>query len=94
MGFKKKRGIKLDYYQQGYIYFVCANYKRLPKTIRSKLDRVVCDVGGFDGDALSKLLFDVSSSVLSVSLEFNLSEGKLCRMREEFYRRAYRELTK
>ncbi len=94
MGFKKKRGIKLDYYQQGYIYFVCANYKRLPQGMRTKLDRVVRDVGGFDGDALSKLLFDVSSSVLSVSLEFSLSEGKLCRMREEFYKRAYRELTK
>ncbi len=94
MAFKKKRGIKLDYYQQGYIYFVCANYKRLPQGMRSKLDRIVRDVGGFDGDALAKLLFDVSSSVLSVSLNFSLSEGKLCRMREEFYKRAYRELTK
>ena len=94
MGFKKKRGIELNYYQQGYIYFVCANYKRLPKSMRAKLDRVVNDVGGFDGDALSKLLFDVNSSVLSVGMEYNLQEGKLCRLRAEFYKRAYRELTK
>lgn len=91
--FKKKRSIRLDYYSQGYIYFVCCNYRRLPQTLRAKLDRIARDVGGFDEAALRKLLFDVASSVRSVSMEYNLSEGRLNVLRDEFYRQAYKALT-
>ena len=91
--FKKKRSIRLDYYCQGYIYFLCANYRRLPQSTCTRLDRIARDVGGFDETALRKLLFDVSSSVLSVSIEYNLSEGRLNALRDEFYRKAYKELT-
>lgn len=91
--FKKKRSIKLNYYSQGYIYFACANYRRLPQSTRTRLDRIARDVGGFDEAALRKLLFDVVSSVRSVSMEYNLSEGRLNVLRDEFYRKAYKELT-
>ena len=91
--FKKKRSIKLDYYGQGYIYFVCANYRRLPQAMRTRLDRIVRDVGGFDEAALRRLLFDVTSSVQSVSLEYNVNEYRLNVLRDEFYRRTYKELT-
>lgn len=91
--YKKKRSIRLDYYSQGYIYFVCANYRRLPSTLRTRLDRIARDVGGFDESALRKLLFDVVSSVRSVSMEYNLSEGRLNVLRDEFYRKAYKALT-
>ena len=91
--FKKKRSIRLDYYSQGYIYFLCANYRRLPQGTRTRLDRIASDVGGFDEAALRKLLFDVASSVRSVSMEYNLSEGRLNVLRDEFYRKAYKELT-
>ena len=91
--FKKKRSIKLDYYSQGYIYFMCANYRRLPGTLRARLDRIARDVGGFDESALRKLLFDVVSSVRSVSMEYNLSEGRLNVLRDEFFRKAFKELT-
>ena len=74
------------------MYFICARYRSLPDRIRVKLDRVACEVGGFDEAALRKLLFDVTSSVRSVAMECNLSEGKLNVMRDEFYRKAYREL--
>ena len=91
--FKKKRLIALDYYQQGFVYFICAQYWKLPSGIRVKLDRIARDVGGFDEAALRKLLFDVSSSVRSVSMEYNLSEWSLNVLRDKFYRRAYKELT-
>lgn len=91
--FKKKRSIRLDYYSQGYIYFLCANYRRLPQGVCTRLDRIARDVGGFDEVALRKLLFDVVSSVRSVSMEYNLSEGRLNVLRDEFYRRAFKELT-
>ncbi len=91
--FKKKRSIKLNYYSQGYIYFLCANYRRLPQSTRARLDRIARDVGGFDESALRKLLFDVVSSVRSVSMEYNLSEGRLNVLRDEFYRKAFKELT-
>ena len=92
--FKKKRSIRLDYYKQGFVYFICTQYRKLPKGMAAKLDRIVCDVGGFDSSALRKLLFDVSSSVRSVSMEYNLSEGKLNALRDEFYKKAYKELTR
>lgn len=89
--FKKKRSIRLDYYSQGYIYFVCANYRRLPSAVRARLDRIARDVGGFDEAALRRLLFDVASSVQSVSLEYNLHGSRLNALRDEFYQKAYRE---
>lgn len=91
--FKKKRSIRLDYCSQGYIYFVCANYRRLPAAMRARLDRIARDVGGFDEAALRKLLFNVTSSVQGVAMEYSLSERRLNAMRDEFYQKAYRELT-
>ena len=91
--FKKKRSIGLNYYRQGYIYFMCANYGKLPAKVKAKLDCLVRDVGGFDEAALRMLLFDVGTSVRSVALEYNLSEGRLNVLRNEFYQKAYKEFT-
>ena len=91
--FKRKRRIRLDYNKQGFVYFICTQYRSIPRDVRAKIDKIVCEVGGFDEAALRKLLFDTSSSARSVSMEYGLTEGKLGVMRDEFYRQAYKELT-
>lgn len=91
--FKKKRMTKLDYNKQGFVYFICTQYRKLPQDMKLKIDTVACDVGGFDEAALRKLLFDVTATVQSVSREYNLSEWRLCVLRDEFYRKVYEKLT-
>lgn len=94
MAFKKKRGMSLDYNEQGFVYFTCANYRHLPTKERRKIDALIVDVGGFDCEALRSLMLDVRQSVLSVSMEYCISEASLNRLRQKFYDRAYAELTK
>ena len=94
MGFKKKRGMSLDYNEQGFVYFTCANYRRLPIKYRRKIDDAINDVGGFDSEALRSLVLDVRQSVLSVSMEYCIAESKLNKLRRKFYERVYAELTK
>lgn len=94
MAFKKKRGMSLDYNEQGFVYFTCANYKHLPTKYRKKIDDAINDVGGFDSEALRSLVLDVRQSVLSVSMEYCIGEASLNRLRQKFYKRAYEELTK
>lgn len=94
MGFKKKRGMSIDYAGQGLVYFTCANYKHLPIKYRRKIDDAINDVGGFDSEALRSLVLDVRQSVLSVSMGYCISEAKLIKLRQNFYKRMYAELTK
>lgn len=92
--YKKKRNNGLDYYEEGLVYFVCCNYRKLPKRAQDKLGAIIASVGGFDEAALFKLLCDVTSTVAGVAREYNVSEQKLISLRNEFYRRALRAIFK
>ena len=83
--FKKQRGIRLSYYKQGLVYFLCANFHSLPKSYRDLICKLCVDVGGADSDALFALLTKPEFSVSGISIQFYVSEKKLYNLREKFY---------
>lgn len=82
--FKQKRMIPLSYDRQGYIYFVCKNYARLPKrqqeTIR-KTAEMAC------GDYADPVLRFVTTDdgALAVCRDAFISEPTLYRAVRRFY---------
>lgn len=44
MKFKKIRGLKLTYEQQGLIFFALANYKHQPTAQKKRIDELICEV--------------------------------------------------
>ena len=93
MPFKKIRSVRVDYYTQGLIYFLCAAYGntyrrvRLPEWIKKMIRDVCNDVGrgreGY-GSAIFALM-TTRKSVDAVSREFYLSKETVYRLRKEFY---------
>lgn len=82
--FKKRRGIKLSYEQQGLVYFTCINYKSQPKWMREKIDKLCRQIGGMHADALKQVM-TTGRSVRQISLECYISESVLYELRREFY---------
>lgn len=83
--FKKRRGIRIPYNKQGLIYFTCMNVKEMPEDVQQKILNLCIEVGKEDYKALYEVLTDDNKSVLSISLEYFLSEKRLYRLRKEFY---------
>lgn len=83
MRFKKLRGIRLSYEEQGLIYFLCSNFKNLTKKEQQKITDLCQEVGGAYKEAL--LDFLTGDSAVKVSLDHSVSESNLYRMRKEFY---------
>lgn len=85
--FKKRRGIHIPYNKQGLIYFTCMNVKEMPEDVQQKILNLCIEVGKEDYKALYEVLTNDNKSVLSISLEYFLSEKRLYRLRKEFYER-------
>lgn len=83
--FKKRRGIHIPYNKQGLIYFTCMNVRSMPEDIQQKILNLCIEVGKEDYKALYEVLTNDNKSVLSISLEYFLSEKRLYRLRKEFY---------
>lgn len=83
--FKKRRGIHIPYNKQGLIYFTCMNVREMPEDIQQKILILCVEVGKEDYKALYEVLTNDNKSVLSISLEYFLSEKRLYRLRKEFY---------
>lgn len=83
--FKKRRGIHIPYNQQGLIYFVCMNIRDMPEHIQHKILNLCIEIGQEDYRALYEVLTNDNKSILSISLEYFISEKKLYRLRKEFY---------
>lgn len=83
--FKKRRGIHIPYNKQGLIYFTCMNVREMPEDIQQKILNLCVEVGKEDYKALYEVLTNDNKSVLSISLEYFLSEKRLYRLRKEFY---------
>ncbi len=84
MTFKKMRGCSLSYDKQGYIYFLCKNYKSQPEAVRKKIKSIAEEVGG----EYSAALFDVlvsGKSIRQVAIEQYVSEMTLYNLRIAFY---------
>lgn len=83
--FKKRRGIHIPYKKQGLIYFICVNYKDMPQEVQQKILNLCIKVGGEDYKALYDTVIDENKSILSISLEYHISEKRLYDMRKKFY---------
>lgn len=83
--FKKRRGIHIPYNKQGLIYFTCMNVREMPEDVQQKILNLCVEVGKEDYKALYEVLTNDNKSVLSISLEYFLSEKRLYRLRKEFY---------
>ncbi len=83
--FKKKKGIKLGYKEQGWIYFTCMNYKRLPEETKNKINSICAAVAGADSDALFEVLTNNEKTMERIAADYNLSRKRLELYRKEFY---------
>lgn len=84
--FRKIRGIHLPYYKQGLIYFTCRNYRELPLDKQEKINNLCMDVAGEYYPALRDILL-TDKSIVRISMDSNLSESTLYRLRRKFYER-------
>ena len=83
--FKKRRGIHIPYNEQGLIYFVCMNVKKMPVEVQNKILNLCIEVAGQDYKALYEVMTNDNKSILSISLEYFIKEKRLYKMRKEFY---------
>ena len=92
--FKRKKGIKLTYNQQGFVYFLCMNYDVLPASTKSLIKKLCDEVGGFNSLALFVFLTDPYMSSEAISQRYFVSVTRLGIMRAEFYERFYKKIKK
>lgn len=83
--FKKRRGIHIPYNEQGLIYFVCMNVKKMPVEVQNKVLNLCIEVAGQDYKALYEVMTNDNKSILSISLEYFINEKRLYKLRKEFY---------
>ena len=82
--FKKMRGIKLDYYKQGLIYFVCRNYTFQSEMVKNRVLSLCESIG----KEYSKALFEMVTmhhSVQRIAIRYYTSTSNLYRLRKKFY---------
>lgn len=84
MNFRKLKGVRRPYKEQGLIHFLCVNYPKLSKEERKKIDDLCQTVGEFNSRALFVFVTSERSAV-SVADEYHVSESTLYRLRREFY---------
>lgn len=85
--FKKRRGIKLTYNEQGLIHFICVNYDRMERPVQSKITNLCEEVAGEHKEALFTLLTSDTLNVHGVAMRYHISETQLYHYRRLFYER-------
>ena len=91
MVFKKMRGCKLTYIQQGLVRFVCLNYKIMPERVQRNI-RLLCNNCADGNGAYYRALWDVlttQKSVAQIASNHAVSERKIYNMRLAFYHAFY-----
>ncbi len=82
--FKQKKGINLSYDEQGLVYFVCKNEKKLSETTQKAILDTAQRVADEDYKPLY-LLLTGKRELAKVSEEYYMTEKRLARLRERFY---------
>jgi len=83
--FKKRRGIKLPYNKQGFIYFTCMNYDDLPDDVQQKILTLCYEVGKEHSVVLFEVMTNSNKSIRSLAMEHHISETQLYYYRKKFY---------
>lgn len=85
--FKKRRGIKMPYNEQGLIYFTCMNIKCLSEEEQQIILNLCREVAGEYAEALYTMLTDDTKNVHAVARLYFTSESLLYLYRRRFYER-------
>lgn len=90
--FRKLRGVKLSYIEQGVIYFTCMNYKNLPETTKEKIRNLckeVCAICRDEADIYEKALLEFVTNqytgATGIVMQHHVSDKMLYRLRRKFY---------
>lgn len=84
MRFRFKRGIPVDYDQQGYIYFTSRRYKQLTRKQQEKIRSLCREAGGEHAEALFEFV-TTDSGAVEVCARFYISESTLERVVKKYY---------
>lgn len=84
MRFRFKRGIPVDYEQQGYIYFTSRRFRDLPKKQQEKILSLCREAGGEHAEALFEFV-TTDSGAVEVCDRFYISESTLERVVRKYY---------
>jgi len=82
--FRYKRGIPVDYEQQGYIYFTSRRFKQLSRGQQEKIRRLCREAGGEHSDALFAFV-TTDSGAVEVCDRYFISESTLERAVKKYY---------
>ena len=86
--FKKLKGVKLSYEQQGFIRFTCLTYHNQPQKIKNKILNLCVETANEKYKALFELM-TTPKTVVSISLGHFVSETTLYNLRRKFYHSWY-----
>lgn len=84
--FHFKQQLKLGYIMQGYIFFTCQNYRRLPQEYQKKIESLCEVAGGEYKDALLEVM-TTRRTILCVARRHHMGERTLRNKTEKFYER-------
>lgn len=84
MRFRFKRGIPVDYDQQGYIYFTSRRYKQLTRKQQEKIRSLCREAGGEHAEALFEFV-TTDSGAVEVCSRYYISESTLERVVKKYY---------
>ena len=82
--FRYKKGVKVGYNRQGYIYFTSLLYRELPQEKRNIIDELCKKCGGDYEDALKRYV-TTSDSVTKITMECYVSRTHLYRAVKKYY---------
>lgn len=90
--FRKLRGVRLPYAEQGMIYFTCMNYRKQTEEVKQKITdlcKEVCKIHGADEELYYKALFEFLTNPYitaeGIVLKYFVSDKQLYRLRRCFY---------
>ena len=91
--FRKMRGVRVHPDKQGFLFFLCRNYKDLPEKTQQRINEL-CDSISDGCDAYKNALFAVLTTkegVTKISVKYSVSQTKLYDMRKKFYETWYKK---
>ncbi len=83
--FRFKRGIRVGYVRQGYIYFCSLLYKTLPKGKKKIIDDLCRECGGEYWEALREFVTTENVNAEAIALKYFISESTLYRAVRKYY---------
>lgn len=84
MSFRYKKGIRVPYNEQGWLYFHCLKYKTLPRKEQEKIRLHCREVGGEHEAALLEFVTS-EKGYQAICMKHHLSQATLYRLVKKFY---------